>query len=280
MTGLTRIVFGALAILFATGFGSGERIFAPGAKLDAYWQAHDAKSAQTIDHTAWGVLLRKYLVVQKNGPNLFRYNTVSAADKAALSGYIAALSSQRPTMLNRAEQRAYWINLYNALTVKVVIDHYPVKSIRDIDISPGLFADGPWDKELVTVQGRALTLNNIEHNILRPIWKDPLIHYAVNCASIGCPDLQPEPFTAENSEAVLAAAARAYINSERGVSIRDGKVTISKIYDWFHEDFGGEDSDVMAHLLKYAAPALQAQLQKIGEIHDVAYDWSLNGAGR
>ena len=140
MNSPTKIVLGALAILFATGFGSGERIFAPSAKLDAYWQVHHAKSTQTIDHAAWGVLLKKYLVVQKNGATLFRYGAVNSADKAALSAYIAALSSQKPTTLNRAEQRAFWITLYNALTVKVVIDHYPVKSIRDISINEGLIA--------------------------------------------------------------------------------------------------------------------------------------------
>ncbi len=101
---------------------------------------------------------------------------------------LAATSADR---LRRAEQFPFWINLYNALTVKVVLDHYPVEIIRDIDISPGLFADGPWGKKLVTVEGEALSLDDIEHRILRPIWKDPRLHYVLNCAALGVPIFSP-----------------------------------------------------------------------------------------
>jgi hypothetical protein len=92
---------------------------------------------------------------------------------------------------SRPEQFAYWFNLCNALTIQVVLDHYPVESIRDIDVSPGQFADGPWKKESVTVQAEKVSLDDIEHLILRAIWIDQRIHYAVNCASVGCPDPSP-----------------------------------------------------------------------------------------
>ena len=97
------------------------------------------------------------------------------------------------------EQRAFWINLYHALTVRVILSHYPVSGIREIDISPGLFARGPWDRKLIPVEGVELTLNDIEHRILRPIWRDPRVHYALNCASLGCPDLRRRPIPAPAS---------------------------------------------------------------------------------
>ena len=108
------------------------------------------------------------------------------------------------SLTSRDEQLAYWINLYNALTVKVILDHYPVKSILDIDISPGWFSIGPWGKKLVAVEGVEISLDDIEHRILRPIWRDPRIHYALNCAAVGCPNLLREAFTGATAEVLLA----------------------------------------------------------------------------
>jgi hypothetical protein len=167
------------------------------------------------------------------------------------------------------------VNLYNALTVRVVLDHYPVASIRDIDISPGLFADGPWRKPLITVQGEDVSLDDIEHRILRPIWRDPRIHYAVNCASIGCPDLQAEAFTAANTERLLEKAARDYINHPRGVRVDRSGVTLSSIYNWFASDFE-LDGGVLGHVRRYASADLRARLEGVETIDGYAYDWSLN----
>lgn len=280
MTGRMKLAMGLVAFVFCTGFGSGERLFAPSADLWERWQAHDAASTAAIDHRPWDRLLKRLAVPGADGLTRFRYGAVNPRDRAALDGYIAALAAVPISTHNRAEQMAYWINFYNALTVQVVLDHYPVKSIRDIDISPGFFADGPWGKKLVTVEGQALSLNDMEHRILRPIWRDPRIHYAVNCASIGCPNLQTDAYTADNLETLLETGARDYINSPRGVSVSDGAITVSKIYDWFIADFGHDEKGVLAHLKKYAAPALRKQLTDIGEIDGVAYDWRLNDAGR
>lgn len=280
MTARYGPVLAVAAFVLCTGFGSGERLFAPSAELWPRWQAHDAAATAVIDHEAWDRLLGKYVVRRADSLNLFRYAAVGKADRRALDSYIAALTALRISRYNRAEQKAYWINLYNALTVKVVLDHYPVKSIRDIDISPGLFADGPWGRKLATVEGARISLNDIEHRILRPIWRDNRVHYALNCASIGCPNLQAHAYTAAALETMLVAGARAYVNSPRGVSVKDGSITVSKIYDWYIADFGGDEDSVLAHLARYAAPALRKQLSDIGKIDDVAYDWRLNDAGR
>ncbi|MEL6999612.1 MAG: DUF547 domain-containing protein [Pseudomonadota bacterium] len=265
-------------LLFLPAFGSGERLFAPGSKLWDRWQAHDAGSTKSIDHSAWSALLSTYLAPASSGVAMFDYAGLQASngDKQALQGYLDTLATVPVSTLNRDEQFAFWVNLYNALTVKVVLDHYPVASIRDIDISPGLFGSGPWGKKLITVEGEDLTLNDIEHRILRPIWNDPRVHYAVNCASIGCPNLKPDAWTAKALDADLDAAARAYVNDPRGVSIVDGKIVVSRIYDWFLEDFGGSEAGVLAHLRVYADALLKADLERIGALSSTDYDWSLN----
>lgn len=251
---------------------------APKAELWARWTAHGPASAIRVDHAAWGDFLAKYLVRGKDGVNRVRYESVTPGDKQALSSYIQRLSGTPVSRLNRAEQLAFWINLYNALTVRLILEHYPVNTILRINISPGWFAVGPWGKKLVRVEGEALSLDDIEHRILRPIWRDPRIHYAVNCASIGCPNLAAAPFTAASAGGMLTEGARAYVNHPRGVHITEYGPVVSSIYHWYAEDFGGNDAGVLAHLRRYASPDLAARLAKFSRLADHAYDWDLNEA--
>jgi hypothetical protein len=251
---------------------------APTADVWERWTKNDPDSRISVDHTAWDRFLKAYVVESADGINRVRYGQVRNEDRKALEEYLRQLEQTPVSRLNRAEQKAYWINFYNALTVSVILDHFPVKSITDIDISPGLFSNGPWKKKLVTVEGEALSLDDIEHRILRPIWQDPRVHYAVNCASLGCPNLQPTAFTAQNTDALLDRAARAYVNHPRGARVRNGRLTVSSIYMWFKEDFGGSDAGIIAHLKTYAEPALKAQLDTVDGIAGDDYDWTLNDA--
>ncbi len=273
-----RLALGAALVISLAGWVSLERLFAPKAELWPRWQAHDPGSAETVDHAVWQRILGTYLAPGADRVNRLRYASVGPTDGQALDGYIARLAATPVSALHRPEQLAYWINLYNALTVQVVLGHYPVASIRDIAISPGLLAIGPWDKALIEVEGAALTLNDIEHRILRPIWGDPRIHYAVNCAAIGCPDLQASAFTGAGAEARLEAAARAYVNHPRGARVENGELTVSSIYAWFREDFGGTEAGVIAHLKRYAGPELAKALETVTDIEDYEYDWALNDA--
>ena len=264
-------------LLLIVGFGVVSPSFAaPEAKLWPRWQASDPQSTLHVDHSVWGRFLNQYLVSGQSGrANLVRYASINSRDKAALSQYIAKLVAVPMAKLSRAEQKAAWINLYNALTVQTILDHYPVQSIRDI--SSGWFSSGPWDLKLVLVEGVELSLNDIEHRILRPIWQDNRVHYAVNCASLGCPNLQPEPFTAENSERLLARAAEEFINSQRGVDIVKGRLVVSSIYDWFQSDFGGSEASLLTHLEKFASPALAVKLRRYRGSISYQYNWGLNG---
>lgn len=251
---------------------------APKARLWERWLAHREESTLRVNHAAWGEFLDKYVLESADGVNRVSYGSVAPEDKRKLEGYIASLAAVPVSRLGRSEQLAYWINLYNALTVKVVLDHYPMKSILDIRISPGWFSKGPWGKKLVTVEGEALSLDDIEHRILRPIWRDPRVHYAVNCASVGCPNLARLPYTAETVEGMLDRNAREYVNHPRGVSVAEKGLVVSSIYEWFKEDFGGTDRAVIQHLKKYASPSLAKALAKAARIDDDRYDWRLNDA--
>ncbi len=247
---------------------------APKPDLWAFWQADDPQSVRTVDYQAWNVFLEKYL--RKGDINLVDYAAVTAADHAALKAFVQNLTTNQVRRLNRAEQKAFWINLYNALTVQVILDHYPVKSIRDIDISPGFFSDGPWGKKLVKIEGQEVSLDDIEHRILRPIFRDNRIHYALNCASIGCPQLQAKAFTAANMEELLNLAAREFTNHPRAVTVRKGGLAVSSLYKWFQVDFGGKEAGVLAHLQQYADESLLVQLKRVQSIDSYDYDWSLN----
>jgi Protein of unknown function, DUF547 len=269
-----------LIILVATFmFTSSTLHAAPKAELWPRWEKHDPASKQRIDHSLWEKFLKKNLVApHASGINRVRYASVVPEDRKALRDYLKNLQSLPVSSYNRAEQRAYWINLYNAFTVDLVLSRFPVESIRDINISPGLFAHGPWGAKLLVIEAEKLSLDDIEHRILRPIWKDNRIHYAVNCASLGCPNLQPAAYTSDNTEALLEKGAREYVNHPRGVAIKNGKLHVSSIYIWFQEDFGGSAEGLMEHWAKYADQTLAKALQNYsgGLGHD--YDWRLNGA--
>ena len=165
---------------------------APNSAMLPGWDASVESNAEQIDHSAWQRLLDVYLKTHPSGINRFDYAALKAdaKDTARLAGYLTALQALDPRHYARAEQKAYWLNFYNALTVQIVVDAYPVDSIRNIH-QGWLPLSGPWNDVHTKVAGQPLTLNNIEHGILRPIWRDKRIHYAVNCASYGCPNLRP-----------------------------------------------------------------------------------------
>jgi hypothetical protein len=236
-------------------------------------------------HASWDALLAKRLVVSSDGVNRVDYGgwKADAADRAALSGYVDALAATKVSALPREARFAHWANLYNALTVQVILDAYPVASIRDIrskgaGLSVGALI-GPWKTKLVTVEGRRLSLDDIEHAILRPEFKDPRVHYAVNCASIGCPNLKPTAWRAETLDADLDAAARAFVGHPRGVRLdAQGRLRLSSIYKWFAADFGADERQLIAHLAAYAPEPLKPRLTPTARVAGYGYDWSLNDA--
>lgn len=248
---------------------------APKAELWAFWQQRSSETAVQVDHSPWQQILDQYLKVEGTPEaTSFDYAAVTKSHKQQLEDYINTLTLMDVFALSMPQQKAYWINLYNAVTVNLVLDHYPVETIRDIKF--GFFSFGPWNEKLITVKGKELSLNDIEHRILRPIWKDPRIHYAVNCASKGCPNLAAKAYSASNTESQLEKAASDYINHKRGVSIDGDTLVLSSIYDWYQVDFGSSESQLIEHLKQYASDGLKSRLSSQFDEVDYEYDWALN----
>lgn len=248
-----------------------ERQFIPTPELVApAFAIHSEASDETVDHGKFASFLARYVRVGADGVARVAYGGVSTSDRESLRDYLEALQAVDPSALSHDEALAFWLNLYNAATVLAVIDAYPVDSIRDID--------AVWSARRLTVSGVRLSLADIEHNIVRAAFPDPRAHYALNCASIGCPNLAPVPYAGERLDAQLDAAARDYVNHPRGVAIDGRKLVVSKIYGWYKDDFGGDEADIVAHLRQFAEPALSEALDGFDDIDGYAYDWSLNGA--
>lgn len=242
------------------------------------WSMHQPNSTVGVDHGLWDYFLNKYVVTDPHGLNRVDYQNVTAQDRQYLQQYLQQLQSTDVRQLNRDQQLAYWLNFYNAQTAETVLGAYPVRSIRQIKES---FFEvmGPFNIPVVTVLGQTLSLSDIENNVVRANWGDPRIHYALNCASYGCPNLDSRAWQAPDLDARLDHAARQFINSGRAVKVGVlGSVSASKIFKWYKDDFGGSDETVLAHIGQYASGDLAAALNGRRRIAYYFYDWSLNDA--
>lgn len=195
-------------------------------------------------------------------------------DSVLFNEYLDLLSKNYPDEQNwnREERLAYWINAYNAFTIKLIVDHYPVKSIKDIKKGIPMVSD-TWTIKFIKIEGKKYNLNNIEHDIVRPKFKDPRVHFALNCASMGCPPLLNAAYTAEKLNDQLDSQAKRFIND--GVHnkiISSKKANLSKIFSWFSGDFKKTAPSVIAFINRYA----DTKLSTSADIKYNDYDWALN----
>ncbi len=240
-----------------------------------YWNESDEDNEETIDHGRWQTILDKYLIANHpSGINRFAYRRVSEADKALLQTYIDTMQDTDPLEYNKQEQKAYWINFYNALTVNVILIKQPYLSI--LTTGNSLIPKGPWDDSIANVAEEALSLNDIEHRILRPIWQDYRIHFAVNCASLGCPNLQAKAFTADNIDTLLDSATKEFLNHPRGLFLDKNTLRLSSIFKWYQADFANTEAQMLVVLSQYLSNNDAAMLKSFNGTIDYKYDWFLN----
>lgn len=243
--------------------------------------AAGSPAGKPVSHAAWTALLGEFVMRGRDGINRIDYRGLKARGEARLKTYVAMLEGARPSAMSPRARKAYWINLYNAKTLDIVLSSYPVGSIRDISLPgpDGKPSDGPWSAKQLRVEGIELSLDEIEKKILIPEFKDFRIHYALNCLSIGCPNLLPEAYVAAQLDSQLDSAARAYVNHPRGITIKPGRVEASSIYEWYADSLGGLKG-VIAHLMHYARPELRRRLASVRTIDAYDYDWTLNDTAR
>jgi hypothetical protein len=197
------------------------------------------------------------------------------AEESRLDGYLEALAKVDPDSLPRDAQFAFYINAYNAWTIKLVLTGYPgLKSIKDL----GSLITSPWKKEFVRIAGKTLSLDDIEHGILRPRFKDPRVHFAVNCASKSCPPLLSEPYRGADLDAQLTRVTREFVNGPGNYRLEGRRLYVSSIFKWFSEDF---KEGALGFYRKYAQGELKNRLEADPgglEVGYLDYDWSLNGS--
>jgi len=225
-------------------------------------------STNLRDDTIYADLLGKYV---KDGE--VNYGGLKKVE-AKLDQYLKILEKTDTTTLSHNGQFAFYINAYNAWTIKLILGGYPgVKSIKDL----GSLFKSPWKKKICRIDGKIITLDDIEHNILRPRFKDPRVHFAINCAAKSCPPLRSEPYRGEELDKQLDEMTKAFINNLESNHLEDHTLYVSSIFKWFAEDF---DKDIVGFFLKYAKGGLKKQLEANKEkikVKYLYYDWSLNG---
>jgi hypothetical protein len=249
--------------------------------------------AQTFDHehTAWSALLKKHVVVLDGGKATQVRYAGMATDRVALQRYLASLSDVRPASFDaftKPQQMAFLINAYNAYTIDLILTRHPkIASIKDL----GSLLQSPWKKEFVPLLGKTLSLDGIEHDQLRQRGRfdDPRVHFAVNCASIGCPALREEAFVAERLDAQLEEQTRRFMSdrSRNRWNVDKQRLEVSKIFDWYGEDFrlGHKGTtSLAAFCARYAeqladAPADRERIRAMtAKVDFLDYDWKLNDA--
>lgn len=221
--------------------------------------------APAINHSIWNELLAENV----DSVGIVNYEGF-IQKQSRLEEYLDLLSHHPPSpQWSEAEKLAYWINAYNAFTVKVIIDNYRPRSIRDLNTIPGVATI--WHKEFFTIGGEPASLDQIEHSILRREFDEPRIHFAINCASKSCPVLRNEAYTPQKLESQLTSQAQRFLREPLRNQITAEEVKLSPIFSWFKEDFI-RHSTLIEYLNQYAP----IQIQDDANISYLDYDWSLN----
>jgi hypothetical protein len=210
-----------------------------------------------LSHAPLDAMLRKY--VSTTG----KVDYASFKNDPTIARYLGMLESATPSAMGENEEKAFWINVYNIYTIKLIIDNKMPKSIKDIG--------SPWDRKFIKIAGETYSLNQVENEILRPKFKDARIHFAINCASVSCPKLHNAAFTASNIEAKLEQLAREFVNDSAMNELSAGRIKISNIFDWYGVDFK-QSGTVIDWLNQYSDVTINADA-KIGYKN---YNWDLN----
>ena len=225
--------------------------------------------SKPVSHAIYDSLLRNHV----NTEGYVNYKGF-IKDSVKFKSYLDLLSKNHPNDKNwsRDERLAYWLNAYNAFTIKLICDHYPLKSIKDVKKGIPLVSD-TWTIDFIKIEGKTYNLNNIEHGIVRPKFEDPRVHFALNCASRGCPPLLNEAFVADKLNAQLDARAKTFINDGTHNKITSSnKAEVSKLFTWFSGDFKKASSSVIGFLNRFS----NVKLKENADLSYSDYDWNLN----
>jgi hypothetical protein len=226
-------------------------------------------AADSVDNRLWAELLKAHVQNGRVDYDGFKQ------DESKLDRYLAILSATDPGTLFHNHQFAFYINAYNAFTIKLILTRYPgINSIKEISS----FFSNPWHKKFIPLNGFKVNLDHIEHDILRSRFKDPRMHFAINCAAKSCPPLLNKPYEGDTLESRLDEQTRRFINHPGNTFLKDGTLFISRIFKWFEADFSGKP---LSFISRYADDALKQALDNTAATGEIPiqylyYDWTLN----
>lgn len=247
---------------------------APSPQLWPLWDQSNPHNEHTISHDRWQQFLNRYIILPAGSESYFvDYANVTAADAELLALYLDDQSRINPCLYSRDEQLAFWLNLHNALVVDLLLKHRDAANVQKIET--GWFEQSPWQRVLITVDNEPLSLDDIKHRILRPIWRNPHVHYALVNGAVGSPDLLPVAFDGQRIYQQLKQAAHHFINQQKAVAMVGDDLLLSSIFEEYQADFGGEDG-VLLELKIFAEPKLRQFLIGFDGTIDYQMDWTVN----
>jgi len=252
----------------------------PPAKLIVFWDDFEEASGIQVKHQPFQDILDLYLDRQDfSGVNRFDYERVSEADHDKLNEYLDYLQRLDPRQFNRAEAKSYWINLYNAGVIELVIAAYRSGSVETIrELRSGMFSAGPWKRKIFTVTMQKMSLDDIQHGVIRPIWQDHRTHFVLTKATIGGANLPQAVLTAQNIEEVLENAQKGYLSHPRAVRLDGDVLVLSSLFDWYASDFADDEATFLEFLRGYVPANIASPLSSSGDTR-FEYDWALNKPG-
>ncbi len=221
-----------------------------------------AQEAPKNLHFEWNRMLKSY-VDEEGGVNYKGWKK----EQEALRGYLKAMGQMETEGFTENDVLAYYINIYNAATVDLILTHYPLESIKDIEID----GNSAWEHPFILLNEKAITLNHLENEIIRKQFNDPKIHFALVCAAKSCPKLHNRAFTGENLNEVLTTLTTEFINNAEANTIQEDLLVVSRIFEWYSEDFGGKEG-----VIPFVRKHTNKKIGKNPTLRFQDYDWSLN----
>jgi len=266
-TNINRFRFLVFTIAVVVGFALVQQaaLAAPNTKLIEFWDDSEEESGLRVDHSAWDFLLKKYVTESPaTEVNRFDYDAVTDADREALDSYVEYLQSLDPRQLPKIKQKAFWMNLYNAEVVRQVLRSSPIDSVLEL-------GSQLWKRKRLKVTLQKMSLDNIEHGVLRPIFDDPRIHFSLATGALGGPNILPQAYTGDNVDYLIEHNTRAFLAHSRGASMQGNRLVLSTMFKGHQEDFGS----VKKFIFPYVTEAVSGVLKDMTSARYV-YDWRLN----
>ena len=279
---MTRILLSTILAVGLAGLScsAGSAVYAQDRTESSARRATTTALRDSMDHSRFTQVLSRFV----DDEGAVDYAGLKATDGELLASYLRRLAATDPTSLDRDARLAFWLNAYNALTLTLIVEHHPVENIWAVTPGPAAPKDNsPFELDVGTVGDTVRTLDEIEHEIIRPRFEEPRIHFALVCAATSCPPLRREAYTGPRLDAQLEEQTRIFLHdtAKNRIPAGEGRIALSRILKWYGQDFGASTEDLQRFMAPYFDGAVQEKLRRAAyDVTFLPYDWSLNDQER